>query len=83
MCESFLDSKMFNKGFLIGNIIEAEGIQIIQPPFLNKKNQFSHQEALLNAKIARARIHIERTYQRIKVFVSLYWYLCPFFFYLY
>lgn len=68
LCDQFVDNIMVDKGFLIGDIAEAEGIKIIQPPFLRKQNQFSRQEALLNAKIARARVHIERTNQRMKVF---------------
>jgi len=39
--------------------------------FFEKQKQFSKEEALLNAKIAKARVHIERSNQRLKVFKIL------------
>ncbi|XP_023246058.1 uncharacterized protein LOC111643105 [Copidosoma floridanum] len=53
------DSLITDKGFLIDDICLLHGIQLIRPPFLSDKKQFSKEEALLNAKIAKARVHIE------------------------
>lgn len=36
--------------------------------FLKEKDQLTKEEALLTCKIAKARVHIERANQRIKVF---------------
>lgn len=41
------------------------------PPFLRKKKQFSQGEAELTVSIAAARVHVERTIQRIKIFAIL------------
>ncbi|XP_045461665.1 uncharacterized protein LOC123671718 [Harmonia axyridis] len=46
-------------------------IKLIRPPFSKDKKQLSTEEALLNAKIAAARVHIERVNQRIKIFKIL------------
>lgn len=65
------DSIMVDKGFLIDDICLQNNIQLIRPPFLQDKKQFSKNEALLNSKIAKARVHIERSNQRIKIFKIL------------
>lgn len=62
---------MVDKGFLIDNICLQNGIKLIRPTFLRKKTRFSKEEALLNVKIAKARVHIERTNQRLKTFKIL------------
>jgi len=65
------DGLMADKGFLIDDICLKNCIQLIRPPFLRSKKQFSKEEALLNAKIAKARVHIKRSNQRLKVFKIL------------
>lgn len=79
--EMCVDEIMVDKGFLIKDITDSYGIKVIQPPFLRKKKQFSKEEALLNSKIAMARVHIERCNQRIKAFEvfnkALPWSLVP------
>lgn len=65
------DHVMVDKGFLIDAICESYGIKLIRPPFLRDKKQFSREEAILNAKIASARVHVERANQRIKIFKIL------------
>lgn len=62
---------MVDKGFLIDNVCLQNGIKLIRPTFLRKKTRFSKEEALLNVKIAKARVHIERTNQRLKTFKIL------------
>lgn len=65
------DSIMVDKGFLIDHICESHGIQIIRPVFLRNKKQFSEKEAKLNIEISKARVHIERVNQRMKLFEIL------------
>lgn len=65
------DAIMVDKGFLIDDLCMSKNIQIIRPPFLKNKIQFSKSEALLNKDIASARVHIERINQRLKVYKIL------------
>ena len=46
-------------------------MRLVRPPFTRNKAQFSKEEAVLNAKIARVRVHIERANQRLKAFKIL------------
>ncbi|KAB0803809.1 hypothetical protein PPYR_00779 [Photinus pyralis] len=62
------DAIMVDKGFLIDQECFAKGITIVRPSFLTNKVQFCKKEALLNREIAAARVHIERSNQRIKMF---------------
>ncbi|CAI6346541.1 unnamed protein product [Macrosiphum euphorbiae] len=62
------DGIMVDKGFLIDDLCLEKQIDLIRPPFLKNKIQFSKAEALLNKDIASARVHIERINQRIKSF---------------
>ncbi|KAJ8680763.1 hypothetical protein QAD02_016550 [Eretmocerus hayati] len=64
---------MVDKGFLIHEICEMKKLCLIRPPFLTKKNnrKFSAKESILKASIAKARVHVERFNQRIKVFDML------------
>lgn len=62
------DSIMVDKGFLIDELCRHHQIKIIRPHFLHKKKQFSPEEANTNIKISRARVHVERINQRIKIF---------------
>lgn len=68
MLEPSVDAIMADKGFLIEEICENNFIQLIRPPFLRNKKQFSCEEAKLCRKIASARVHVERVIQRIKLF---------------
>lgn len=62
------DALMVDRGFKIDNICIEKGINLIRPPFLKGKYQFTREEALEAKSIASARVHIERINQRIKVF---------------
>ncbi|KAJ8671937.1 hypothetical protein QAD02_003196 [Eretmocerus hayati] len=64
------DGVMVDKGFLIDEPCQMKKLCLIRPPFLTKKNnrKFSATEAILTASIAKARVHVERFNQRIKVF---------------
>ncbi|KAJ8909965.1 hypothetical protein NQ315_005972 [Exocentrus adspersus] len=58
------DAVMVDKGFRIEDTCSVNKIKLIRPPFLQKKSQLTTEESILNAKIASARIHIERSNQR-------------------
>ena len=62
------DAIMVNRGFLIDEICDLNSWKLIRPPFLRDKKQFTKAEANETAKIASARVHIERPNQRLKVF---------------
>lgn len=62
------DAIMTDKGFLIDNLCAKRHIKLYRPPFLKDKTQLTQDEALFNVTIASAMVHIERVYQRIKVF---------------
>ncbi|KAK9719300.1 DDE superfamily endonuclease [Popillia japonica] len=64
-------SIMADKGFHIEKECEENGIQLYRPPFLKGKRQLAKEEAIYNINIAAARVHIERTYQRMKSFKIL------------
>lgn len=76
------DAVMVDKGFLIESECNDRLIKLIRPPFLRKKSQFSKEEAEATADIARARVHVERAIQRIKIFKILHeqlsWFLIPY-----
>lgn len=62
---------MSDKGFLVEHELTISGIKLIRPPFLGKEKQFSVANGLLTANIAQARVHVERSIQRLKVFKIL------------
>ncbi|KAF2905893.1 hypothetical protein ILUMI_00283 [Ignelater luminosus] len=62
------DSIMVDKGFHIEKECFENFIKLIRPPFLKKEKQFSKADAEKTASIARARVHVERAIQRIKIF---------------
>ena len=65
------DAVMVDRGFLIDEVCEVNRWKCIRPPFLKDKKQFSKEESILTARIAKARVHIERSNQRIKTFKIL------------
>lgn len=62
------DAVMADKGFFIDDVCRENFIDVIRPPFLRQKAQFSRIETEATAKIARARVHVERMIQRLKIF---------------
>ncbi|XP_072400928.1 uncharacterized protein [Diabrotica undecimpunctata] len=71
LLDSGRDVVMLDKGFLIDDSCRLYNIQLIRPPFLKTKSQLTTEEAILNAKIASARVHIERVNERLKIFKVL------------
>ncbi|XP_064473198.1 uncharacterized protein LOC135387913 [Ornithodoros turicata] len=65
-CLPHIDKVMVDKGFLIDDLCEQHGIELVRPPFLRKQQQLSRRDAENNASIASARVHVERAIQRIK-----------------
>lgn len=65
------DGLMTDRGFLVDDECMKNEVKLVRPPFLRDKSKFSREEALLNAKIAKARVHIERSNQRLKIFKIL------------
>ncbi|XP_065174752.1 uncharacterized protein LOC135826565 [Sycon ciliatum] len=63
------DMVLADKGFLIHDLMPA-GVSLNLPPFLTTP-QFTAAQANVTARIARARIHVERAIQRIKIFAIL------------
>ena len=62
------DGIMVDRGFLVDEICSSYNVQCIRPPFMRNTTQLSESESRLTQGIARARVHIERSNQRIKTF---------------
>lgn len=62
---------MVDKEFRVDEICQLNQIELIRPLFLKQNKQLSAEEAIINAKIASARVHIERSNQRLKIFKIL------------
>ena len=62
---------MVDRGFTVDKLCKDHDIKLIRPPFLKEKSQFSKEEALIRAVIAKARVHIEESNQRLKTFKVL------------
>lgn len=62
------DSIMVDKGFLIDQLCNEHFIKLIRPHFLRNKKQFTENESKENVLISKARVHIERVNQRIRIF---------------
>jgi len=65
------DAVMTDRGFLIEELCARNNWKLIRPPFMKDKKQLSKNEAILTSKIAKARVHVERSNQRIKAFAVL------------
>lgn len=65
-----IDSIMVDKGFFIEKECQDHAIKLIRPPFLRKRkvSQLTSDDAARNVSIAKARVHIERAIQRVRVF---------------
>lgn len=60
------DLILADKGFLLHDSL-PQGVSVNIPPFLTTQ-QFSKEQVMETTRIARARIHVERAIQRLKVF---------------
>ena len=59
------DSVMADKGFDIAEYLIPLGVKLNIPPFLRRKEQFSHNKLVEIRRIASLRIHVERAIGRI------------------
>ncbi|XP_056645157.1 uncharacterized protein LOC130450664 [Diorhabda sublineata] len=65
------DIVLADKGFPeIRTVIDASGkkVQLVVPPFLEKKSEFSSEETQQTYSVARVRIHVERIMQRLRTY---------------
>ena len=60
------DNVMADRGFDIGDVLEARGITLNIPPFLGERDQLSSREVEETRRIASLRIHVERAIGRMK-----------------
>ena len=58
---------MADKGFTISDILPL-GVSLNLPPFLGANKQMEPEEVIQTQQIARLRIHVERTINKIKNF---------------
>ena len=71
LLELYTDAVMADKGFQIEEDCLSSAIELIRSPFLRAKKQFSPAEAKKTAEIARARVHVDRAIQRLKLFAVM------------
>ena len=70
-CLDFLnpgDVVMADRGFLIKELLNERHVKLIIPPFLGSRHRFTPQEEALTKDIAKHRIHVERSIERMKKF---------------
>lgn len=65
------DDVMTDRGFTLDEFCQKNDVKLISPPFLKDRKQFSKVEAMNGRRIAKARVHVERSNQRIKNFEIL------------
>ena len=59
---------MADNGFNISDLLISKGSQLIIPPLLREKQQFSKKNCKRTLDIAIARIHVQQTIAQIKDF---------------
>lgn len=57
---------MVDKGFLILDLLQGTGVELIRPPFLSHETQFSMEQRDSGREIAKARIVVENVNSRFK-----------------
>ena len=62
------DVILADRGFNCDDLFAAKGARLIVPPHLSGKDKFTVEEESIATVIAKARIHVERFNQRVKVF---------------
>ena len=62
------DGIMVDKGYHIEEECENNMLVLIPPPFLRNNRTFTRAESVQCCKIARARVHVERVNQRVRLF---------------
>ena len=59
---------LVDKGFSVQDLLLPKMATIQIPAFLGKRDGFTKEEVLMNKRIAKARIHVERYNERLKKF---------------
>ena len=59
---------MADRGFTINEMLQAIGVELNIPPFMEGRQQLSAEEVQQGRSIASCRIHVERAIGRIKSF---------------
>ena len=62
------DTLLADRGFNIEDLTLMRGAKLVIPPFLNKRKRFTYRELVQSKLITRARIHVERFNQRLKLY---------------
>ena len=62
------DVLLVDKGFTVQDLLLPKMATIQIPTFLGKRDGFTKEEVLMNKRIAKARIHVERYNERLKKF---------------
>lgn len=62
---------MVDKGFLIHDILQGSGVELVRPPFLSSKSQFEMEQRDTGREIAKARTVVENVNSRLKNFSIL------------
>ena len=57
---------MADRGFLIKELLIERHVKLFIPPFLGSRHRFNPQEEALTKDIAKHRIHVERSIERMK-----------------
>ena len=57
---------MADCGFLIKELLNERHVKLIIPPFLGSRHRFTPQDEALRKDIAKHRIHVERSIERMK-----------------
>ena len=57
-----------DRGFQIEDLVMDQGGELVIHPFLGKRKKFTYKELVRSRIITRARIHIERFNQRLKLY---------------
>ena len=60
------DVVMADRGFLIKELLNERHVKLIIPPFWRSRHRFTPQEEALTKDIAKHRIHVERSMERMK-----------------
>lgn len=62
---------MADRGFLIKEMLNERQVKLIIPPFLGTRHHITPQEEALTKDVAKHRIHVERSIERMKKFRML------------
>ena len=65
------DKVLADRGFTIQDLLAERDATLVIPPFMRNKDHLSEEEVIMTKILSKARIHIERSNERIKNFEIL------------